>query len=167
MMRDDFEQMCLIYIESEIINYRWHQAQIEHYRDMADKIRQQYAEELACPRTGGSIIRMPEGVGQHTPWQIELSGRIYELEERAEAEKKYIDQVDRWIAGVCTPAQETMVRCYMIDQQCRDVDRAADRTGYSPVNVKKTRERVVRKIYSRFRFDGSTIIFILVPLSMT
>ena len=118
MMRDDFEQMCLIYIESEIINYRWHQAQIEHYRDMADKIRQQYAEELACPRTGGSIIRMPEGVGQHTPWQIELSGRIYELEERAEAEKKYIDQVDRWIAGVCTPAQETMVRCYMIDQQC-------------------------------------------------
>ena len=137
MMRDDFEQMCLIYIESEIINYRWHQAQIEHYRDMADKIRQQYAEELACPRTGGSIIRMPEGVGQHTPWQIELSGRIYELEERAEAEKKYIDQVDRWIAGVCTPAQETMVRCYMIDQQCRDVDRAADRTGYSPVNVKR------------------------------
>ena len=150
MMRDDFEQMCLIYIESEIVNYRWHQAQIEHYRDMADKIRQQYAEELACPRTGGSIIRMPEGVGQHTPWQIELSGRIYELEERAEAEKKYIDQVDRWIAGVCTPAQETMVRCYMIDQQCRDVDRAADRTGYSPDNVKKTRERVVRKIYSRF-----------------
>ena len=150
MMRDDFEQMCLIYIESEIINYRWHQAQIEHYRDMADKIRQQYAEELAYPRTGGSIIRMPEGVGQHTPWQIELSGRIYELGERAEAEKKYIDQVDRWIAGVCTSAQETMVRCYMIDQQCRDVDRAADRTGYSPVNVKKTRERVVRKIYSRF-----------------
>ena len=150
MMRDDFEQMCLIYIESVIVNYRWHQAQIEHYRDMADKIRQQYAEELACPRTGGSIIRMPEGVGQHTPWQIELSGRIYELEERAEAERKYIDQVDRWIAGVCTPAQETMVRCYMIDQQCRDVDRAADRTGYSPVNVKKTRERVVRKIYSRF-----------------
>lgn len=150
MMRDDFEQMCLIYIESEIINYRWHQAQIEHYRDMADKIRQQYAEELAYPRTGGSIIRMPEGVGQHTPWQIELSGRIYELEERAEDEKKYIDQVDRWIASVCTPAQEAMVRCYMIDQQCRDVDRAADRTGYSPVNVKKTRERVVRKIYSRF-----------------
>lgn len=150
MMRDDFEQMCLIYIESEIINYRWHQTQIEHYRDMADKIRQQYAEELACPRAGGSIIRMPEGVGQHTPWQIELSGRIYELEERAEAEKKHIDQVDRWIAGVCTPAQETMVRCYMIDQQCRDVDRAADRTGYSPANVKKTRERVVRKIYSRF-----------------
>ena len=150
MMRDDFEQMCLIYIESEIINYRWHQAQMEHYRDMADKIRQQYAEELACPRTGGSIIRMPKGVGQHTPWQIELSGRIYELEERAEAEKKYINQVDRWIAGVCTPAQETMVRCYMIDQQCRDVDRAADRTGYSPDNVKKTRWRVVRKIYSRF-----------------
>lgn len=150
MMRDDFEQMCLIYIESEIINYRWHQAQMEHYQDMADKIRQQYAEELAYPRTGGSIIRMPEGVGQHTPWQIELSGRIYELEERAEAEKKCIDQVDRWIAGVCTPAQETMVRCYMIDQQCRDADRAADRTGYSPVNVKKTRERVVRKIYSRF-----------------
>ena len=150
MMRDDFEQMCLIYIESEIINYRWHQAQMEHYRDMADKIRQQYAEELACPRTGGSIIRMPEGVGQHTPWQIVLSGRIYELEGRAEAERKYIDQVDRWIAGVCTPAQETMVRCYMIDQQCRDVDRAADRTGYSPVNVKKTRERVVRKIYSRY-----------------
>lgn len=150
MMRDDFEQMCLIYIESEIINYRWHQAQMEHYRDMADKIRQQYAEELAYPRTGGSIIRMPEGVGQHTPWQIELSGRIYVLEERAEAEKKYIDQVDRWIAGVCTPAQEAMVRCYMIDQQCRGVDRAADRTGYSPVNVKKTRERVVRKIYSRF-----------------
>ena len=150
MMRDDFEQMCLIYIESEIINYRWHQTQMKHYRDMADKIRQQYAEELACPRTGGSIIRMPEGVGQHTPWQIELSGRIYELEERAEAEKKYIDQVDRWIAGVCTPAQEAMVRCYMIDQQCRDVDRAADRTGYSPDNVKKTRERVVRKIYSRF-----------------
>ena len=150
MMHDDFEQMCLIYIESQIINYRWHQAQIEHYRDMADKIRQQYAEELAYPRTGGSIIRMPEGVGQHTPWQIELSGRIYELEERAEAEKKCIDQVDRWIAGVCTPAQETMVRCYMIDQQCRDADRAAERTGYSPVNVKKTRERVVRKIYSRF-----------------
>lgn len=150
MMRDDFEQMCLIYIESNIINYRWHQTQMKHYRDMADKIRQQYAEELACPRAGGSIIRMPGGVGQHTPWQIELSGRIYELEERAEAEKKYIDQVDRWIAGVCTPAQEMMVRCYMIDQQCRDADRAADRTGYSPVNVKKTRERVVRKIYSRF-----------------
>lgn len=150
MMRDDFEQMCLIYIESKIINYRWHQTQMKHYRDMADKIRQQYAEELACPRAGGSIIRMPGGVGQHTPWQIELSGRIYELEERAEAEKKYIDQVDRWIAGVCTPAQEMMVRCYMIDQQCRDADRAADRTGYSPVNVKKTRERVVRKIYSRF-----------------
>ena len=150
MMRDDFEQMCLIYIESVIINYRWHQTQMKHYRDMADKLRQQYAEELAYPRTGGSIIRMPEGVGQHTPWQIELSGRIYELEERAEAEKKYIDQVDRWIAGVCTPAQETMVRCYMIDQQCRDADRAADRTGYSPDNVKKTRERVIRKIYSRF-----------------
>lgn len=149
-MRDDFEQMCLIYIESVIINYRWHQTQMKHYRDMADKLRQQYAEELAYPRTGGSIIRMPEGVGQHTPWQIELSGRIYELEERAEAEKKYIDQVDRWIAGVCTPAQETMVRCYMIDQQCRDADRAADRTGYSPDNVKKTRERVIRKIYSRF-----------------
>lgn len=60
MMHDDFEQMCLIYIESQIINYRWHQAQIEHYRDMADKLRQQYAEELAYPRTGGGIIRMPE-----------------------------------------------------------------------------------------------------------
>ena len=141
--------MQLVYIESELMNYYWHLSEWRRYDQLITELRARYQEELEHPGCGSSIIRMPDGSSQRSPWQIELSGKLYELEESQRIEERYLSRVDRWMS-VCTPAQEKMVRQYVMVQQCRDVDRAADRTGYSPVNVKKTRERVVRKIYSRF-----------------
>ena len=143
------KQMQLVYIESELMNYYWHLSEWRRYDQLITELRARYQEELEHPGCGSSIIRMPDGSSQRSPWQIELSGKLYEIEESQRIEERYLSRVDRWMS-VCTPAQEKMVRQYVMVQQCRDAKLAADITGYSEENVRKTRERVLNRIYQRY-----------------
>ena len=91
---------------------------------------------------------MPDGaVKEAVADRIER--KLYELEESQRIEERYLSRVDRWMS-VCTPAQEKMVRQYVMVQQCRDAKLAADITGYSEEKIYKTRERVLNRIYQRY-----------------
>lgn len=94
------------------------------------------------------MIRMPEGSGSGSPWQIEWSGKLHELRNKRKVEEKYLDRVDQWFT-VCSSSQEAMIRQYVMVQQCMNAEQAAEITGYSIENIKKTRERVLNKILSR------------------
>lgn len=139
------KQMHLNFIEAELMNYYWHLAQWKKYDEEIRELQKSYQEELECPRVGGSLIRISDG-GTGSPWQIELGGVISDLKQQQAVEKQYLTRVDNWMK-VCTPAQEKMVRQYVMIQQCNDAAGAGKATGYSEDNVKKTKERVLEKIY--------------------
>lgn len=143
------KQMQLNYIESELKNYYWHLAQWKIYDDEQKRIEMEYESLLESPRISGSIIKMPQGSGEKSPWQLDMSGKIAELEDKKNVEKQYLDQVDKWMK-VCTHSQEKMIKQYIMIQQCKDVTKAARETGYSEDNVKKSRERVLNKIFSAY-----------------
>ena len=90
---------------------------------------------------------MPEGSGCGSPWQIEWSGKLHELREKQKVEEMYLDRVDHWLT-VCSSSQEAMIRQYVMVQQCTNAELAAEITGYSADNIKKTRERILNKIIS-------------------
>lgn len=138
-------QMQLVYIESELKNYYWHLAEWQRYENQLQGLKKRYQEELEHPSCSSSIIRMPDGSGKRSPWQVEWSGRIHELQEKQKVEERYLSRVDSWLS-VCTPSQEIMVRQYVMVQQCTDAALAAEITGYTEENVRKTRERVLNKI---------------------
>lgn len=143
------KQVQLVYIESELMNYYWHLAEWQRYEDQIIELQEKYQEELEHPNCGSSIIRMPDGSGQRSPWQLEWSGMMYELQEKQKVEERYLSRVDSWLS-VCSPSQEVMIRQYVMVQQCTNAAAAAEITGYSEENVRKTRERVLNKIYQKY-----------------
>lgn len=140
------KQMHLNFIEAELMNYYWHLAQWKKYEEEIRELQKNYQEGLDCPHVGGSLIRISDGGGLSSPWQIDLSGVISALKQQQELEEQYLIRVDNWMK-VCTPAQEKMVRQYVMIQQCNDAAGAGRATGYSEDNVKKARKQVLEKIY--------------------
>jgi len=143
------KQMQLNYIESELMNYYWHLAEWKRYDDEINRLKEEYNEKLNDPSVGGSIVKMPDGNQENSPWQIEMSGKIYLLEEKKSIEEMYLNRCDEWLS-VCTPAQEKMFHQYVMIQQCTDAFKAGQLTGFSENNVKKSRERVLNKIYLNY-----------------
>ena len=136
------KQMQLVYIESELMNYYWHLSEWRRYDQLIRELRARYQEELEHPGCGSSIIRMPDGSSQRSPWQIEWSGKLHQLRKKQKVEEMYLDRVDQWLT-VCSSSQEAMIRQYVMVQQCTNAELAAEITGYSADNIKKTRERVL------------------------
>lgn len=142
-------QMQLVYIESELKNYYWHLAEWQRYDEQIRDLEERYQEELDHPSCSSSVIRMPEGSGSGSPWQIEWSGKLHELRKKQKVEEMYLNRVDQWLK-VCSSSQEAMIRQYVMVQQCTNAELAAEITGYSAENIYKTKERVLCKILNKY-----------------
>lgn len=141
--------MQLNYIESELKNYYWHLAEWKRYDDQIRDLEERYQEELEHPSCSSSVIRIPEGSGCESPWQIEWSGKLHQLREKQKVEEMYLNRVDQWLT-VCSSSQEAMIRQYVMVQQCTNAELAAEITGYSVENIYKTKERVINKIFGNY-----------------
>ena len=143
------KQMQLNYIESELKNYYWHLAEWQRYGEQIQELETRYREELEHPSCSSSVIRMPEGSGSGSPWQIEWSGKLHELRKKQKVEEMYLDRIDQWLT-VCSSSQEAMIRQYVMVQQCTNAELAAEITGYSVENIYKTKERALNRIFQQF-----------------
>ena len=81
--------MQLNYIESELKNYYWHLSEWQRYGEQIRDLEVRYREELEHPSCSSSVIRMPEGSGSGSPWQIEWSGKLHELRKKQKVEEMY------------------------------------------------------------------------------
>lgn len=144
------KEMQKNYIECELMNYYYHLFLRDKYKEMARELQDQYDNELNFPRTSRSIIKLPEKNNNVcSPWQIDLSNRIDCLNLKKELEEQHLYQVDTWLNSIkLTPEQLEVVKKYVM--LGKDANKVADETGYSVDNVKKTRERTVKKIYFEF-----------------
>lgn len=143
------KQMQLVYIESELLNYYWHLAERDRYQRRIDDLERRYEERLNERRAGGGIIRLPDGSQEHSPWQIEWSGQLDELRKRRDIETMYLERVDKWMS-VCTKSQESLIRRYVMIQQCRDPAESSDLLGYAADTLRQTKRRVLNKIFNEF-----------------
>lgn len=143
------KQMQLVYIESELMNYYWHLAERDRYQRRIDDLERRYEERLNERRAGGGIIRLPDGSQEHSPWQIEWSGQLDELRKRRDIETMYLERVDKWMS-VCTKSQESLIRRYVMIQQCRDPAGSSDLLGYAADTLRQTKRRVLNKIFNEF-----------------
>lgn len=143
------KQMQLVYIESELMNYYWHLAERDRYQRRIDDLERRYEERLNERRAGGGIIRLPDGSQEHSPWQIEWSGQLDELRKHRDIETMYLERVDKWMS-VCTKSQESLIRQYVMIQQCRDPAESSDLLGYAADTLRQTKRRVLNKIFNEF-----------------
>lgn len=139
------EQMRCQYVESELKTYYWHLARYRKISRQIEELRARYQEELDHPGRSTSIIRPPEGNDRRSPWQIEWSGRLYDLEQKLKEEKGHLDMVEDWLT-ICLPEHEAVIRQYVMKQQCKDAYKASLVTGYSEDHVRKLKQRIILRI---------------------
>lgn len=146
----NYEDLLKYYIESEIVNYNYH----KHLKSMyeADKEKAYRDMSVLPSSSSSSIIKMPEkNYNSQEARNKQIGLYIDDLDVKIAFEQKTLDTVDTWLSECCRSyKQEEMIRMYMIDNQCSDLEKVAKTTGFCVSNIKDTKKRVINRIISKF-----------------
>lgn len=138
----DEEKDTKKHIKRELMNYYLY---LNEYYKLEEK-----AHEVGRVSSGGSIIKMPDGVMDGLSPQERASKRVSAIEEIQEYYEDKLDKLDSWM-NILTESQHNIVKEYVLKNQCEDMHKAALELKYSEETIKKFTKRAIDRIYSRIR----------------
>lgn len=147
----EFEDLLKKYVESKIINYKYHEIQYRKYSREKDRVSREYKNSGPTFNTGSVIAKPEENNDSVEAHNRIISNRVDELEDLMKQEKTFLDEVDEWIDECCkSDDQRKIIRSYMINNLCTDSEGVAECLKFSEIYIKKTKERFINKIIYKY-----------------
>lgn len=147
----EFEDLLKKYVESKIVNYKYHELLYRKYEQEKNKISCKVKSSGPCFRTGSVIPKPEENYNSIDSQNRVLQYRVDELENLMRYEKTFLDEVDVWIDTCCrTKNQHMIIQNYMIDNQCTGVEEVAKLLGYSVTYIMKFRNTFIETIIFKY-----------------
>ena len=138
------------FIKEELMRYYFYLGRVKDIKAEIEEFKIEYEEELNNPVFGGSIIQMPNGISEKEHIVIRLNARLKDMEDNLKYYISKMDTLDAWLNYI-TPAQQKIIKVYVIQYQCQERSHAAAELKCSEELIMKQTNRAINRIYANFK----------------
>lgn len=138
------------FIKEELMRYDMYVGRVIDIKIDIMNFEKKYEEQINSPRCGGSVVRIPDASATYGNKVMQLICQLNSMEENLKYYENKLDTLDEWMNYI-TPAQQKIVKTYVLEYQCQQRHIVAAILKYSEETIKKQTERAINRIYTNFK----------------